>query len=206
MARVEPLAAKEFPHEMQAALEALMPANSRHPRPSAEGRPNAANVIGTLAHHPELARAYCTFNGHLLMMTTLSERHREMVIMRLAAVRSADYEWVQHLFMAKDAGVDDEEIKAIVEGPDAASWSDEDAAILRAVDDLLVDGSIGSDTWKTLTSYLDTRQILDLIFTAGSYDIMARMCKSLGVEIDEGFQGLMTPKSIRADNKTSPTD
>jgi 4-carboxymuconolactone decarboxylase len=140
------------------------------------------------------------------MMTTLSERHREMVIMRLAAVRSADYEWVQHLFMAKDAGVDDEEIKAIVEGPDAASWSDEDAAILRAVDDLLVDGSIGSDTWKTLTSYLDTRQILDLIFTAGSYDIMARMCKSLGVEIDEGFQGLMTPKSIRADNKTSPTD
>jgi hypothetical protein len=39
-------------------------------------RPKGLNVLGTLARHPTLARAFHTFNGHVQYATTLSVRQR----------------------------------------------------------------------------------------------------------------------------------
>ena len=84
-----------------------------------------------MAHHPDLAQAYFTFNGHILTGTTLTERHREILIMRVAAVRRCGYEWAQHLFIARDAGLTDEEIGRIAYGAQSPFWNDEEAALVR---------------------------------------------------------------------------
>jgi 4-carboxymuconolactone decarboxylase len=191
MTRIEPLQPREFPAEMRDALAALRPPNPRHaPLPTTD-RPKALNVLGTMAHHPALAQAYFTFNGHLLLATTLSERQRELLIMRVAAVRKCGYEWAQHLFVARDAGLTDEEIGRIAYGPDAPFWSDLDAAMLRAVDELIIDGAIGTASWHILAAELDIQQLLDLIFTVGGYDTLARMFSSLQLPIDDDIDGLM---------------
>ena len=73
---------------MREALAALLPPNPRHAPPERTAdRPKGLNVLGTLAHHPELARAYHTFNGHILFNTSLSPRQRELLVLRVAAVR-----------------------------------------------------------------------------------------------------------------------
>ncbi|MET8649004.1 carboxymuconolactone decarboxylase family protein [Nocardia aurea] len=192
MARIEPLPPTQFPSEMRAAMAALRPPNPRHEKMPTTDRPKALNTLGTLAHHPELARAYFTFNGHLLLATTLTERHREMVVMRVAAIRKSSYEWYQHLFVARDAGLSDEEIGRIAYGPDSPLWNTLEAAILRAVEEMIIDGGIGDATWQILATELDTRQILDLIFTAGGYDILALMFKSLGLDMDDDIPELMS--------------
>jgi alkylhydroperoxidase family enzyme len=192
MARIEPLLPSDFPEEMRAAIAALRPPNPRHSRMPTENRPKALNTLGTFAHHPALAQAYFTFNGHLLLATTLSERQRELVIMRVAAVRQSSYEWYQHLFVARDAGLTDEEVGRIAYGPDAPLWSDLEAAILRAVDEMIADGGISTPTWQVLAAELDTRQILDLIFTAGGYDTLARMFKSFELAMDDDIPELMS--------------
>ena len=91
---------------MREALAALRPANPRHPFPVREpGRPKGLNALGTLARHPDLARAFHTFNGHILFGSTLSPRQRELLVLRVAAVRRAAYEWKQHVVLAGDAGI-----------------------------------------------------------------------------------------------------
>jgi 4-carboxymuconolactone decarboxylase len=191
MARIEPLKPRDFPPEMRDALAALRPPNPRHqPLPTAD-RPKALNVLGVMAHHPALAQAYFTFNGHLLLGTTLSERHRELLVMRVAAVRKCGYEWAQHLFVARDAGLTDEEIGRIAYGPEAPFWSELEAAMLCAVDELIGDGVIGEHTWQTLAAELNTQQLLDLIFTVSGYDALARMFSSLQLPIDDDIDGLM---------------
>jgi AhpD family alkylhydroperoxidase len=182
--RIQPLTPREFPPEMRDALAALRPPNPRHDTPPTENRPKALNVLGTMAHHPALARAFFTFNGHILMSTTLTERERELIVMRVAAVRRCGYEWAQHLFMARDVGLSDEEIGRIAYGPDAPFWGELDAALLRAVDELIGDGAIGASTWHVLGGHLDTRQLLDVIFTVGAYDTLARMFSSLELDMD----------------------
>ena len=69
--------------------------------------------------------------------------------------------------------------------------NDLETAILRAVDEMIAEGGISAPTWNALAAKLDNRQILDLIFTAGSYDILAWMFKSLDLTIDDEIAELM---------------
>jgi len=191
MSRIEPLAPRAFPKEMRQAMAALRPANPTHAAPVGEDRPKALSVLGTLAHHPALAQAFFTFNGHILGASTLSERQRELLIMRVAANRRCGYEWAQHLFMARDAGLTDEEIGRIAYGPDAPFWDDAEAAMLRSVDELIDDGAISETTWQILSGAFNEQQLLDLIFTVGLYDILARLFASLDLTIDDDIHQLM---------------
>jgi alkylhydroperoxidase family enzyme len=174
---------------MRDALAALRPEHPRHPfPPRRDDRPKALNLLGTFAHHPELIRAYHTFNGHVLFSTTLSPRQRELVILRVAALRSATYEWAQHKVVGGDAGLEPEEIERIAAGPDAAGWSTLDAAIVRSADELVRDAEISDATWSVLSAELDTQQLMDLVFTVGAYDLLAMVTGSFGVELDDDLQ------------------
>jgi 4-carboxymuconolactone decarboxylase len=174
---------------MRDAIAAIRPASPRHPFPSRdEGRPKGLNVLGTLALHPALATAFHTFNGHILFGTTLSERQRELLVLRVASVRGSAYEWAQHLVLAHDVGITDDEVERIADGPGAADWTPTEAAMLAAVDELVVDGAIGDGTWATLAAELDAPQLLDLIFTVGAYDALAMALGSFRVALDEDLQ------------------
>ena len=115
------------------------------------------NALGTLLRHPELVRAFNTFNGHILFGTTLSLRHRELLVLRLGALRQCEYEWKQHVVQGADAGITADEIDRIEQGPDAPGWSPFERAMLRAVDELVVDACITDDTWSALGSANSTR-------------------------------------------------
>jgi 4-carboxymuconolactone decarboxylase len=170
---------------MRDALAALRPPDPRHPLPKQGGdRPKGLNVLGTLARHPALARAYHTFNGHVQFATTLSVRQRELLVLRVAAVRHAEYEWAQHVVLARDAGLDDGEIARVADGPNAPGWAPLEAAMLRAVDELVRDATIGDTTWDALAGELDEQQLMDLVFTVGAYEVLAMAFRSFGVELD----------------------
>lgn len=187
--RVAPIPPKEWPEGMRAALAAIRPANARHPFPPRDpGRPKGLNILGTLAHHPDLATAYHTLNSHLLFATTLSPRQRELVVLRVGAVRRAEYEWAQHAVLAGDVGLTDAEVAAIAADPQASSWSPLDRALLAATDELIVDGRIGDATWAVLAAELDTDQIMDVIFTVGAYDVLAMLMRSFGVLLDDDLR------------------
>ncbi len=189
MARIPPLPPKEWPPEMREALAALRPAHPRHPFPSrAEGRPKGLNVLGTLAQHPALAQAFHTFNGYILFASTLAPRERELLVLRVAAVRGSDYEWRQHAILAGDAGLDEDEVARIAEGPDAPGWPALDAAMVRAVDELIGDGAVSDATWRVLAGELDSQQLMDLVFTVGAYEVLAMALRSFDVELDDDLK------------------
>jgi alkylhydroperoxidase family enzyme len=195
MARIEPLAKKQWPPEMREAMAAMVPPNPRHQRLQREGRPKGANILGVLAHHPALARAFLTLNGHLLMATTLTERQRELLVLRVAAVSKSSYEWAQHLFLARDVGLSDDEIAWIAWGADAPMWSVLDATLLRAVDELVADGSISAATLRVLRDHLDVQQILDLIYTVGCYQSLAWMMRSFDIDLDDDLRELLIARN-----------
>jgi alkylhydroperoxidase family enzyme len=187
--RLAPLPPDQWPAEMKDALAALRPPGPRHPLPRRdEGRPKGLNVLGLLARHPALTRAYHTFNGHVLFATTLSPRQRELLVLRVAAVRGSDYEWAQHVVQGGDAGLTPEEIDRISQGPDAGEWSPLDRALMRAVDELIADARIGDATWHELAGHLDDQQLMDLIFTVGAYETLAMFLRSAGVELDDDLR------------------
>jgi len=189
MARIEPIPVREWPEQMRDAMAALRPANPRHPFPAPDpDRPKALNALGTFARHPELARAFNTFNGHVLFASRLSPRQRELLVLRVATLRDCEYERLQHEVLAVDAGLSSEEVSRIIAGPHANGWSALDAALLQAADELIGDGVISGDTWTALAAHLDTEQLIDVVFTIGAYEILAFAFRSFGVELDDDLQ------------------
>jgi len=187
--RVVPLPPEQWPREMKDALAAMRPPNPRHPMPPRDpSRPRGLNVLGLFAHHPELAQAYNTFNGHLLFATTLTPRQRELLVLRVAAVRDAAYEWRQHAVMAGDAGITPAEVEAVRSDPDAGDWSELERAMLHAVDELVADATVADGTWAALAAGLDTQQLLDLVFTVGAYDLLAMAFRSFGLPLDDDLR------------------
>ena len=189
MARIEPIPVREWPDAMRDAMAALRPANPRHPFPTHDpDRPKGLNALGTFARHPELARAYNTFNGHVLFASHISPRQRELLVLRVAILRNCEYERRQHEVLAADAGLSADEVSRIAAGPRASGWSALDAALLQAVDDLIADGVIADDTWAALAHDLDAQQLIDVVFTIGAYEILAFAFRSFGVELDDDLK------------------
>ena len=71
------------------------------------------NIFRTLAHHPDLLRRWLVFGNHILSKSTLSPRDREIAILRIGWLCQAEYEWGQHVLIAKRSDITDEEIERI---------------------------------------------------------------------------------------------
>lgn len=170
---------------MREAVAPLRPPEHLAAQRRGEGRPKGLHVLGTMAWHPALARAFHTFNAHLLYDSTLSARQRELVVLRVAALRRCDYEWRQHVVLARDAGLTDEEVDRIAQGPGAPGWASLERAMLSAVDELVRDATIAEATWDVLDEGLGREQLMDLVFTVGAYDLLAMALRSFRVQPDD---------------------
>ena len=124
-----------------------------------------------------------------MFSSTLSARDRELATIRIAWLRRAEYEWAQHVRMARRIGLPEEEIDAIMAGPDSPVWGPRDAALLRSVDEIAADRVVSDQTWKQLSEHLDRKQLMDLVFTVGCYDLLAMAFKTFGLELDPGLPG-----------------
>ena len=165
-----------------------LPADGRDPR-TAEllaplRRPDGTelNIFATLARHPKVFKRWSAFGGTLLYSGELPARERELLILRTGYLCRAPYEWGQHVEIGLAAGLTDEEIARVAVGPDAPGWSDEDATLLRAADELHADSRIGDDTWRSLAHRWDEQQLIEVCMVVGQYHLVAFALNSLGVE------------------------
>ena len=147
------------------------------------------NVFKTMANHPDLARDWMTFATHILRRNSLGVRDREILILRIGWLCKAEYEWAQHVRLGKTAGLTDDDIRRISEGPAAQGLSDHERLLLRAADELHDDAMVSDATWKALSATYNTRQMMDLVFTVGQYNLVSMALNSFGVQLDEGLDG-----------------
>ncbi len=144
------------------------------------------NIFRTLANHPKLLKRWLVFGSHILGKNSLEPRERELVILRTGWLCRAEYEWAQHVEIARGSGLSDEEIERIARGTDAPGWSERERALLRAADELHAEQFVSDETWNTLSKHYETRQLMDLVFTVGQYTLVSMALNTLGVQLEPG--------------------
>lgn len=147
------------------------------------------NLFATLAHHPRLLKRWAAFGGVLMLRGELPDRDRELLILRTSRNCQADYEWVHHRELARQAGLTSEEIERIREGPDSAGWSARDSQLLRAADELHRESCIGDSTWAALAEHYTEPQLVELCMLVGQYHMVAFAVRSLGVRLEPTLEG-----------------
>ena len=168
---------------------AYRPSNPKHPLPPRdESSPKGLNAMGVLAHHPELTGAYNQMIRHALYFSSITPRQRELLVLRVAHVRDASYEWAQHVYQARLAGITTEETARVRIGPHAEGWTSLERAFLAAADELIADARITDATYSELSVELDDMQLMDVVFIVGAYEIFAMAMRTFDVELDSDLK------------------
>ncbi len=147
------------------------------------------NIFRTLAQHSDLARRWMVFANHILGKSTLSARDRELLILRIGYLCRAEYEWGQHVEIARRIGMSDGEILLAKSGPSTEGISELDRLLLQATDELHSDAHVSDQTWSGLSQHYSTQQLMDLVFTVGQYNLVSMALNSFGVQLDDGVSG-----------------
>jgi alkylhydroperoxidase family enzyme len=173
--RITPLRAAERSPSAQILLDGVTVAGSE------------ANVFTTLVRAEGLTRKWLPFGGKLLN-GKIPPRDRELLILRTGWNCTSEYEWAQHVVIGGAAGLTDDEIRRVPSGP-TGGWSEFDATLLRAADELHEDFCITDATWAALAKVYDTSQLIELPMLVGHYHMVAMTLNSLGVQLDPGLSG-----------------
>ena len=143
------------------------------------------NVQNMMAHHPKLMQAWMPFRNHIVANSTLSARHRELIILRTAHNCQADYEWQHHVERGLAAGLNMAEIDRVRRGPDASGWQADEAALLSGADDCHSQFCISEQNLQEVNSHFNKQQKLDLVATVGMYITLAFIIKTWDVPMED---------------------
>jgi 4-carboxymuconolactone decarboxylase len=146
------------------------------------------NVFRTMMNHPDLAKRWMVFANHVLMKSTLPERDRELLILRIGHLCRADYEWNKHADISRFLGMSEAEIDSSRSGPDTPGASELDRLLLQATDELHADAHISDASWQGLRGHYSDQQMMDLVFTVGQYNMVSMALNSFGVQQDSPRQ------------------
>jgi alkylhydroperoxidase family enzyme len=144
----------------------------------------ASNALRTLLRVPELAEAVMPYTTYLTNETSISPRHRELLILRIAWLYGNENLWAEHAPRARVYGLDDAAIRRIAEGPDASGWERFDATLLRLADQQFRNSSTTNATWKALSERYDIFNIVDAIETVNHFTTLSIFYNSLGIQPD----------------------
>jgi len=145
------------------------------------------NVFRTMAHAETAFRPWLRWAGTLLGELELDPALRELAILYVSRLTPhAEYEWVQHVPIARAVGVTDAQISALEHGdPVAASFGPLEHAVLRFTREVVRDARASDEAFVAVREALSPREIVELLMVIGQYMMLARVMATVEMELDE---------------------
>lgn len=171
--RLPPLPSSQLTDDQRAVLGHLLQ------------RETLDNVWATFVRHPALFRQFSKLGIHILRGSTLSPRAREVAIIRVGYRKRCAYEVAQHLQVGRAAGLSDQEMDNLCRPDAPGDWCPSERLVITATDELVNGEKITDETWQELASAFSTEQMMDLVFTVGTYNTVSWALNSFGTPLDK---------------------
>jgi 4-carboxymuconolactone decarboxylase len=144
------------------------------------------NVFRLLANAPNVFAGWTQMVDELFASPTFSRRMREVVILRVARLQNSSYELGQHFGLARDAGLTDDEISAIVETEDveAAGFSAAERIALDVTTELCRTHRLGDDTFTKAQAVFGDEALTELLMVISCYYGLALVLNAADLDVD----------------------
>ncbi len=172
--RIGPLAEAEWTDAQREVVE-------RH-----AGGAGLGNALRTLVRAPALADRIFAFRNYVASGSTLSPRQRALLVLRTAWLTQSSALWTAHAAAAADAGLTDEDLMNLAEGPSLERWEPFEDALVGFADQLFRNSSVTDATWAALAERYDEHNLIDAVATVADTTAVAILFNTLGVQPDEG--------------------
>ena len=140
-----------------------------------------------LLHAPQIADGWNSLLGSIRRGSALPADLRELVILRIAVLNGARYEWESHLADAKAAGLGQAQLDAL-HGPgptDPAVFSDAQQAVFQLADVMTREVNVPDELFAELRARFDLPELVELIAAVAAYNMVSRLVVALAVRSGE---------------------
>jgi len=143
------------------------------------------NLFTMLANSPALIGPTLRLGEAILTKGDLEPVLRELVILHTARLTNTEYEWVQHVEVARLVGLDEQKIRAVERGELVdGSFDRRELMALRLVSELLEDGTPTPELVKDAEAELGRPQLIELLIVAGYYAMLGGMMRAVRLDVD----------------------
>jgi AhpD family alkylhydroperoxidase len=142
------------------------------------------NLDRQLLHSAPLARGWNSLMGAIRGEMRLDGALRELVILRVAVLNRAPYEFAQHAPLALAEGLSQAQVDAVQAWPDSALFDARDRDVLAYADAMTLQVQVPQALFDALRSHLDDREIVELTATVAGYNMVSRFLEALQIEIE----------------------
>ena len=143
------------------------------------------NLYRALGNHPKLVAAWTEFSKTLRYDTRTPRVLRELVILRGAQVMRSEYEWAQHLKMARKAGVTEQQIAALSSFRTSTDFTDKEKSALALAEAVTL-GKVSDEVQAEALKHFDMHDYVELCIVAAFYAMVGRMLDAMGVQLEAG--------------------
>jgi alkylhydroperoxidase family enzyme len=110
---------------------------------------------------------------------------REMAIVRVGTRANSAYELFYHEKMLIELGVSEDKIRAVREGPNAQGLSELERRVVSCADAIVDRFKPGDEDFNYLLEALGMRQLHELIFNIGFYQMSCTYMETFELEVEE---------------------
>lgn len=147
-------------------------------------RIGSLNVTRMMSHAGDLMLAYSRMGTALLLKGDLDPILREAVILRVGQLCRSDYEWHQHVSVARAVGMNEATLEAIGE-QDFARLERKQQVALRVAEEIYRENAASDATMEEAIALFTPREIVELCLVTGYYIMTAGYLRSLNIEIED---------------------
>ncbi|MEZ3164439.1 carboxymuconolactone decarboxylase family protein [Halorubrum sp. RMP-47] len=127
-----------------------------------------------------------SFLGSLWAHSGLTDRERELVVLAVTSEIGNRYEWHQHVNIARDAGVGDDEIAALGTGNLAPLDDAETTLVEYAL--AVVRGEVDAVAHDETAALYDDATIVGVAAIARGYDALGGLIDAFDLELESGAE------------------
>jgi hypothetical protein len=160
-------------------------------RETFEKLPTKVNFFRMLGYSPGAFVPMIDLTQAIFRDLTISDYHKEMMVLLLAAHENAAYEWEQHVSIAQAAGIRQDQFVAIAEGclEDTKAFKEDERVLLRFGQALLDKGKVPGVLFKHALEHFSLQELSDAIIVIGYYRMLSGYLQTFDIAIDAQKDG-----------------
>jgi alkylhydroperoxidase family enzyme len=145
------------------------------------------NLYKALGNHPRLVAAWTEFSKMLRHDTRTPRALRELVILRGGQLMRSEYEWAQHVGMARKAGVRETQIAELANWRNSNEFDAREKAAIALSEDV-TNGKVSDGVYKEAMRHFDHHDYVELAAVAAFYAMVGRMLDAMGVQLEDDMR------------------
>ena len=171
MARIPPVAPEDLSPEMAEIYRS-------HPS-------GKLNIFRLHCHAPTCFPAYSELAKAIFATLDVPPLERELVVLVVAVLQDCEYEWAQHAQIGAAMGIPQDQIDAVrAEEWTSAVFNDRQNALIEFTRQTVANVRVDDAAYAAVAAFYSHRQIIELLYTIGSYMMLARIMEVAEIELD----------------------